>query len=175
MLHSSLYCNISADRVTRHKIPLYNICFVPKSPQAAFSRSTYFTCLKFDHAIHQTWRSITRRESSKSITNPGNSARLVRVRACGRASVVCGHHVSSYARHAGSPGEKGELGPTGPPGLPGEKGARGKQGKRVSFSEVLRPPPTIDQSNPIRPSTHPFLSSRPFVQPIPLSVDWIRT
>jgi len=75
--------------------------------------------------------------------------------ACGRVSVVCGHHVSSYARHAGSPGEKGELGPTGPPGLPGEKGARGKQGKRVSFSEVLRPPPIIDQIYPVRPSIHP--------------------
>ncbi|KYM79661.1 hypothetical protein ALC53_09884 [Atta colombica] len=92
-----------------------------------------------DPSSNATWRSITRRFSSKN----GNSALLVRVRACGRASVVCGHHVSSYPRHAGSPGEKGELGPTGPPGLPGEKGTRGKQGKRVSFSEVLRPPPTI--------------------------------
>ncbi|KAM0727145.1 Collagen-like protein 7 [Formica fusca] len=49
----------------------------------------------------------------------------------------------------GPQGEKGELGPMGPPGLPGEKGARGKPGKRVSFSEVLRPPPIVDQSNSI--------------------------
>ncbi|KYN32755.1 hypothetical protein ALC56_12915, partial [Trachymyrmex septentrionalis] len=112
----------------------------------------------------ETPRSITRRFSSKN----GNSALLVRVRACvracGRASVVCGQHVSSYPRHAGSPGEKGELGPTGPPGLPGEKGTRGKQGKRVSFSEVLRPPPTIDQSNPVRPSIHP-IPTQPSIHP----------
>lgn len=116
------------------------------------------TSVNFGHAIHRTVRIFehnTRRESSKSAID--RKFRAARSRACGRASVVCEHQVSSYPRHAGSPGEKGELGPTGPPGLPGEKGARGKQGKRVSFSEVLRPPPTIDQSNP-RTTIHPPIS-----------------
>lgn len=146
MLHSGLHCNISTDRVTCRKISSRNLFYFKIAASRVLSVHIYFRKARSrDPSSNAAWRSITRRESSKN----GNSALLVRVRACGRASVVCGHHVSSYPRHAGSPGEKGELGPTGPPGLPGEKGTRGKQGKRVSFSEVLRPPPTIDQSNPV--------------------------